>query len=231
MLYLMIIVYSVSCGNLNSQIIEDLDIEAFHLMLNKGDGIIIDVRTAKEFSSGHITEATNIDYYSEQFLEKLNIVRKDLPIYIYCRSGGRSSSAANKMKKLGFKKVYNLLGGIASWESKGYETISSTVAPISKQPSISTVELTRILDENNVILINFSTQWCVPCKKMKPVIEEIQRENTNMKVLFIDADINKGLVTEYQINSVPTLIIFHNAKEVFRNVGIISKEELINQLN
>ena len=82
MLYLMIIVCSVSCGNLNSQIIEDLDIEAFHLMLNKGDGIIIDVRTAQEFSSGHITEATNIDYYSEQFLEKLNIVRR-ISLFIY----------------------------------------------------------------------------------------------------------------------------------------------------
>ena len=107
-LYFMSIVLFVSCGNLNSQIIENVDIDTFHLMINKENGIIIDVRTPQEFSSGHIMEATNIDYYSEQFLEKLNIVRRDLPIYVYCRSGGRSSSTANKMKKLGFKKVYNI---------------------------------------------------------------------------------------------------------------------------
>tara|TARA_B100001758_G_scaffold105218_1_gene90111 strand:+ start:26203 stop:26805 length:603 start_codon:yes stop_codon:yes gene_type:complete len=200
-------------------------------MINKRDGIIIDVRTSKEFSSGHIFDATNIDYYSEQFLEKLNLVRKDLPIYLYCRSGGRSSSAAKKMNELGFQKVYNLLGGISLWEAKGYEIISSTLVSASKQPILKKEELNRILDNNNVVLVNFSTQWCVPCKKMKPIIEDIQIENPNIKVLFVDADINKELVKEYQINGVPSVLIFHNSQELFRNIGIISKEELINQIN
>ena len=231
MLYFMSVLFFVYCDSLNSQIIENVDVETFNLMISKGDGIIIDVRTEQEFILGHIIEATNIDYYSEQFIEKLNVVRKDLPIYVYCRSGGRSSSAANKMRELGFKKVYNMLGGITSWEAKGFEMISSKVVNRSKQPKVMKAELNRILENNSIVMINFSTQWCVPCKKMKPVIEDIQRNNSNIKVLFIDADINKELVTEYQINSVPTLIIFHNAKEVFRNVGIISKEELINQLN
>ena len=230
-LYFMSIVFFVSCGNLNSQVIENLDTDTFQVMINKRDGIIIDVRTSKEFSSGHIFDATNIDYYSEQFLEKLNLVRKDLPIYLYCRSGGRSSSAAKKMNELGFQKVYNLLGGISLWEAKGYEIISSTLVSASKQPILKKDELNRILDNNNVVLVNFSTQWCVPCKKMKPIIEDIQIENPNIKVLFVDADINKELVKEYQINGVPSVLIFHNSQELFRNIGIISKEELINQVN
>ncbi len=230
-LYFMSIVFFVSCGNLNSQVIENLDTDTFQVMINKRDGIIIDVRTSKEFSSGHIFDATNIDYYSEQFLEKLNLVRKDLPIYLYCRSGGRSSSAAKKMNELGFQKVYNLLGGISLWEAKGYEIISSTLVSASKQPILKKEELNRILDNNNVVLVNFSTQWCVPCKKMKPIIEDIQIENPNIKVLFVDADINKELVKEYQINGVPSVLIFHNSQELFRNIGIISKEELINQIN
>ena len=231
MLYFMSVLFFVYCDSLNSQIIENVDVETFNLMISKGDGIIIDVRTEQEFILGHIIEATNIDYYSEQFIEKLNVVRKDLPIYVYCRSGGRSSSAANKMRELGFKKVYNMLGGITSWEAKGFEMISSKVVNRSKQPKVMKAELNRILENNSIVMINFSTQWCVPCKKMKPVIEDIQRNNSNIKVLFIDADINKELVTEYQIRGVPTVLVFHNSKEVFRKIGIISKEELVSQVN
>ena len=48
--------------------------------------------------SGHISDATNIDYYSSDFKEKLDLVNKDVPILVYCRSGGRSSRAANIMQ-------------------------------------------------------------------------------------------------------------------------------------
>ena len=124
-LFLLSTVILFSCGNTNSQITEDINAEKFHQLIEKGDGIIIDVRTSQEFNSGHIIDATNIDFYSKDFTDKLKIVRKDVPIYVYCRSGGRSSSAADKMEKLGFTKVYNMLGGIGSWQSEGYATIES----------------------------------------------------------------------------------------------------------
>ena len=81
-----------------------------------------------------------------------------------------------------------------------------------------------------IILIDFSTQWCVPCKKMRPVIEEIKRETPNVKILFIDADANKELVKKYQIKGVPVFIVFKNGEEYFRKVGLCNKEELTNQL-
>ena len=65
---------------------------------------------------------------------------------------------------------------------------------------------------------------------MKPIIKDIQRENPNVKVLFIDADANKGLVHKYSINGVPVFIIFTNGEESFRKTGLITKEELTNQL-
>ena len=173
-----------SCENTNSQIIDDVNTEKFHQLIEKGDGIIIDVRTSQEFNSGHIIDATNIDFYSDDFSDKLELVSKDVPIYVYCRSGGRSSSAANKMEKLGFTKVYNLLGGIGSWQSEGYKTIKSKEGKISKQPKFTETHLNKILNNNEIVMIDFSTQWCVPCKKMKPIIEDIQRENPNVKVLF-----------------------------------------------
>ena len=212
------------------KILEDVNAEKFQQLIAKGDGIIIDVRTSQEFNSGHIIDATNIDFYSDDFSDKLEIVRKDVPIYVYCRSGGRSSSAANKMEKLGFTKVYNLLGGIGSWQSEGYETIKSKEVETTNQPKFTETQLNKILSNNKTVLIDFSTQWCVPCKKMKPIIEDIQRENPNVKVLFIDADANKELVKKYQIKGVPVFIVFKNEEEYFRKVGFCNKEELTNQL-
>jgi thioredoxin 1 len=229
-LFILTVAFFVSCGDTNSQIIEDVNAEKFHQLIEEGEGIIIDVRTSQEFNSGHIIDATNIDYYSEDFLDKLEIVRKDIPIYVYCRSGGRSSSAASKMEKLGFTKVYNLIGGIGTWQSEGYETIKSKEGKISKQPKLTETQLNEILNNNKIVLIDFSTQWCVPCKKMKPIIEEIQKENPNVKILFIDADANKELVKLYQIKGVPVFIVFKNGEEYFRKIGLCNKEELTNQL-
>ena len=229
-LFSLSITFLFSCGNTNSQIIEDVNTENFHQLIEKGDGIIIDVRTSQEFNSGHIIDATNIDFYSDDFTDKLKIVRKDVPIYVYCRSGGRSSSAADKMEKLGFTKVYNMIGGIGSWQSKGYETIKSKEVETTNQPKFTENQLNKILSNNKTVLIDFSTQWCVPCKKMKPIIQEIQRENTIVKVLFFDADANKELVKKYQIKGVPVFIVFKNGEEYFRKVGFCNKEELTNQL-
>ena len=224
-------IFIISCGNTNSQIIENIVAQQFQKLIKKGDGIIIDVRTSQEFNSGHIKDATNIDFYADDFIDKLKIVRKDIPIYVYCRSGGRSSSSASKMEKLGFTKVYNLLGGIGSWDSANYKTVKSKEGKRSIQPTFTISEMDNILKTNETVLMAFSTEWCVPCKKMKPVIQEIQQENSNVKVLFIDADVNKELVKRCQIKGVPIFIVFKNAKEVFRHVGIISKEELFKQLN
>ncbi len=230
-LYVMSIAFFVSCGNTNSQVIEDVNAEKFHQLIEEGDGIIIDVRTTQEFSLGHIIDATNIDYYSKDFADKLNIVRKDVPIYVYCRSGGRSSSAADKMEKLGFTKVYNLLGGIGSWKSAGHEIVKSKKGKTLKQPKFTETQLNEILNNNITVLIDFSTQWCVPCKKMRPVIEEIKRETPNVKILFIDADANKELVKRYKIKGVPVFIVFKNGVEVFRNVGVITKNDLLKEIH
>ena len=100
LLLLASITFLISCGHTNSQIIENIEAPQFQKLINKETGIIIDVRTPQEFHSGHIEDATNIDFYASDFTDKLKIVRKDGPIYVYCRSGGRSSSAASKMKKL-----------------------------------------------------------------------------------------------------------------------------------
>lgn len=77
---------------------------------------LLDVRTAQEYKSGHISNATNIDVYKfEESETALNKLKKDEPIYVYCRSGQRSSYAAKYLQKMGFRKVYNLKGGYLDW--------------------------------------------------------------------------------------------------------------------
>ncbi|KFB00842.1 rhodanese [Mangrovimonas yunxiaonensis] len=76
---------------------------------------LVDVRTAKEFKSGHIKNAKNIDFYSGGFPAEFEKLNKTQPVYVYCRSGVRSRQAANKLVKMGFSEIYDLKGGYLSW--------------------------------------------------------------------------------------------------------------------
>jgi rhodanese-related sulfurtransferase len=83
---------------------------------------LVDVRTPEEFKAGHIKNAGNINFYDTDFLTQMNKLDKNKPLYIYCRSGGRSGKAAAKLKEQGFKEVYDLQGGILDWEKNNFET-------------------------------------------------------------------------------------------------------------
>ena len=82
----------------------------------KSEGFkIVDIRTPYEFKQGYIKGAININYYNRNFIDNFINFDKDQPIFLYCRSGNRTSSAAKKLTKLGFQKVYDLKGGIINW--------------------------------------------------------------------------------------------------------------------
>ena len=99
--------------------------EAYSLIQKNKDNInfvILDVRTAKEFASGHIEDAINIDYYSKAFLDDLDRLDKTKIYLVYCRSGSRSTKAFKLMKELKFQKVYTMEGGIVRWKAEGLPT-------------------------------------------------------------------------------------------------------------
>lgn len=76
---------------------------------------IIDVRTPREFSSGHIPEAQSINVNDSDFLERVKLLDKQKPLLLYCAVGGRSTLAVEQIKDLGFEKVYNYKGGMKDW--------------------------------------------------------------------------------------------------------------------
>jgi len=81
---------------------------------------IVDIRTPQEFDSGHIKGAANIDWYERSFKDLIQEIPKDKPIAIYCRSGNRTSKAANLLQSLGFKEIVNLNYGIVEWNKYSF---------------------------------------------------------------------------------------------------------------
>jgi rhodanese-related sulfurtransferase len=111
----------------STSIIEDVNLEEAYALivdnLSNPDFVIIDVRTPGEYASGHIEDAINMDFYAEDFDEQLDELDRDKIYLIYCQSGNLSGKARDKMEALGFKEVYNMLGGIANWERTNLPTV------------------------------------------------------------------------------------------------------------
>ena len=81
---------------------------------------MLDIRTPAEYAESHLPHAINFDFYALDFEQQLESLDKDQPYFIYCRTGSRSSVALELMKRIGFKEVYDLKGGIIAWEVSDY---------------------------------------------------------------------------------------------------------------
>ena len=106
-----------------STISEKLDCDKFENGLDLTKVQLIDVRTPAEFSNGHISEATNINYNDPNFEQKIAELDKSKAVYVYCASGNRSGRAASYLQSQGFKEVYDLKGGISQWGAEGKEIV------------------------------------------------------------------------------------------------------------
>ena len=102
---------------------KDVDVAEFSKLVNSGEGQILDVRTPKEWADGTIKNATKMNFFGNDFKEQLVKLDKSKPVYVYCKSGGRSGKAKKEMKKMGFTAVYNLNGGIGAWSGAGNEIV------------------------------------------------------------------------------------------------------------
>jgi len=79
---------------------------------------LVDVRTPEEFTQDHLPGAINIDWRNQSFGKQISSLDKSKPVFLYCRSGRRSATAAEKMRKEGFLEVYDLKGGIIEWKTE-----------------------------------------------------------------------------------------------------------------
>ena len=85
--------------------------------------ILVDVRTAEEYESGHIQGAVNFDFYSESFQNDILTLDKSSSVILYCRTQNRSTKTANYLKENGYKEISVLAGGITSWVKNGNDLV------------------------------------------------------------------------------------------------------------
>ena len=89
----------------------------------------------------------------------------------------------------------------------------------------------ELIQSTELVLVDFYAEWCGPCKIMKPrILDVAERMGDNVKVVQIDVDKEKELATRFRISSIPTLIIFKNGKQQWRQSGIISALALMKLL-
>ncbi|MDE7368630.1 MAG: lipoprotein [Muribaculaceae bacterium] len=104
-----------ACSNAQNHSFENMNVAEFADYIKNDDVQLLDARTPQEFNEGHIPGAKNIDWYNENFInDATNSLDKSKPVAVYCRSGKRSATAAEKLTEKGYK-VTNLLGGILAW--------------------------------------------------------------------------------------------------------------------
>ena len=207
--------------------IEDVSVTEFQELVAQNNGIILDVRTPDEIAQGHISGASMLNIYDEDFERKLNLMQKDKPIYVYCRSGGRSSRAAQIMGENGFSEVYNLEGGMGAWNRANLPTIIPDGGSVKKAPGISLADFKKQLRNNDRVLVDFQTEWCAPCKQMVPIIDALEDElSDRARILRIDIDASPELAEAYAIEGVPVFILFEKGQETWRHSGAIAREAL-----
>ena len=99
--------------------VKRVDVEQFARMMEQGDFILLDVRTQKEFESGHIPGALNLDIGSPSFEAEFGKLDAERGYLVYCRSGRRSARACSQMAEAGFGQLIDLAPGFNGWESAG----------------------------------------------------------------------------------------------------------------
>ncbi len=212
----------LSCQGQSSKEVKTVDASTFAAKIKATENAqLLDVRTAEEFNEGHIDKAVNVNWNSDNFVALANRYDKSKPVFVYCKVGGRSAQAAHKLASLGFTEIYNLEGGFMKWDK------SRIADPNEKIIGMCDQEFNELLNSNKRVMVDFNAKWCAPCQKMKPYIIKLQDElKDQIKIVQLDADENKTLVKQMALDTLPVIIVYENGKEVWRNLGYISEEEL-----
>lgn len=195
----------------------------FRLKANS-EAQILDVRTPAEFATGHLSKAFNLDYYSPDFEKQLGALSKVKPVFVYCKVGGRSHDAAVVMRKMGFKEVFELEGGIMKWTAKDLPLAGQTS---KENNTITREELKKMVAGAIPVLVDFYAPWCGPCKKMEPMLEKLKGEWSGKIVIQrLNVDEATALCKSIKVESIPVFILFSDGKEVKRIEGEQTAESL-----
>ncbi|MET3025761.1 thioredoxin domain-containing protein [Flavobacterium sp. UW10123] len=177
---------------------------------------IVDARTPEEFALNHIEGAVNFNLQSENYAQSVAKLDKSKPVFIYSIGAGRSVTLEKELLKNGFSEAYSLEGGIANWIGNGKPFYSNL------KSKLSLTEFNKIIADNKTVLVDIGSKYCAPCKKVKPVLENIRSEyGSNLKIVEIELEDSPQVIADLKtVKIFPTLILYQNGKIVFKKEGI-----------
>jgi phage shock protein E len=121
---LLVIIFTfISCEAQQKKGIELVAAQQFSKEIANDGSQLIDVRTPKEYNSGHLVNAVNIHLYDKDFTERINKLDKNKTVYVYCKVGGRSAEAVEALSANGFVHIVELKGGTDAWTDAGLTLI------------------------------------------------------------------------------------------------------------
>lgn len=86
----------------------------------------------------------------------------------------------------------------------------------------------ELIDKKIPVLVDFKADWCGPCKTMIPILKDVKQQlKETISIIKIDVDKNASIASQYQIRGVPTLMIFKEGKEVWKQSGVVQASQLI----
>ncbi|GIZ10316.1 rhodanese-like domain-containing protein [Flavobacterium sp. UMI-01] len=123
LIYFLLLLLTISCNHQQTPVYQVVDATTFAQNIETTTSPqIIDVRTPEEYNQEHLVNAKNIDWNGNNFDNEVAKLDKTAPVFVYCKSGGRSQKAAAKLTELGFEKVYELEGGFMQWNAEGLKS-------------------------------------------------------------------------------------------------------------
>lgn len=191
----------------------------FKEAIQKGNVQVLDVRTAGEFGGGHIKNALQANWLDEkEFKDRTQYLDKNVPVYVYCQSGGRSASAQKYLMSQGYK-VVNLEGGMSNWKMQ-----NMPVEGGGTKTQMRVQDFEKVIASNQLVLVDVGAAWCPPCRKMLPIIEKIKTNPARpFYFLAVDGGDDIDVMKHIQSEGLPTFIVYKNGKEVWRKQGLVEE--------
>src|SRR5690606_3079521 len=85
-----------------------------------------------------------------------------------------------------------------------------------------------LINRNKLVLVDFSAEWCGPCQTLAPILKELKEElGEVLSIIKIDVDKNQPVAAKFQVQGVPTLILYRDGEQVWRQSGLLTKSELL----